>query len=73
MYNIDIEKNILATLMSVDDLLASSDTSLAATDFYAARHQAIFRAIRALHDDKQPYDALMVACLLYTSPSPRDS
>ncbi|OBX83873.1 DnaB-like helicase N-terminal domain-containing protein [Faucicola atlantae] len=61
LYNIDIEKSVLASLMSIDDLLVISDVSLVAEDFYSNRHQIIYHAIQSLHSQNQPYDSLFVA------------
>lgn len=60
LYNIEIEKNVLASLMSIDNLLATTGVNLQVHDFYSVRYQQIFEAILALHHDDKPYDIVMI-------------
>lgn len=66
LFNLELEKSILATLMSIDEVIAESSIDLAPTDFYAGRHQVIYKAISDLHHDKQGYDVMMVLDYLQT-------
>ena len=61
LYNIELEKSILATLMSLEDLLAESGADLNPSDFYAERHKTIFAAIKNLHSEHNAYDVVMVS------------
>lgn len=60
MYNIELEKSVLASLMSIEGLLESSGLVISKDIFYAGRHQVIFEAIQSLHGKKEAYDAVMV-------------
>lgn len=59
-HNIDLEKSVLASLMSIDNSLQHVISKINTEDFAAARHQTIFRGIKALHDEGLPYDNVML-------------
>lgn len=59
-HNLDIEKALLATLMSLDDSFERIETILQADDFYGDRHKHIFAAISHLSVINHPYDTLVV-------------
>lgn len=60
-FNINLEKSLLASLMSIDDSFLDICSTVSKQDFYATQHQVIFSAIANLSKNNQPYDALMVA------------
>lgn len=60
MYNIDLEKSVLASLLTHEDIIATTGVELCEQDFYAGRHQVICRAVLALHNQGQSYDVVMV-------------
>lgn len=60
-YNIDLEKSVIASLMSIDDSLQHVITKVQAEDFKAGRHQLYFEAIKNLSGEGLPYDAVMVS------------
>lgn len=59
-HNIEIEKALLASLMSVSESYERIADIVRRSDFYAARHQQIFDAISALANANEPYDSVMV-------------
>lgn len=59
-HNIDIERALLASLMSIDDSFEKISDIVKAEDFYGERHKQIFNAISHLSRVNQPYDTLMV-------------
>ena len=59
-HNMDIERALLASLMSIDDSFEKIDGIVKAEDFYGERHRQIFNAINHLSRVNQPYDTLMV-------------
>ncbi|PID37619.1 MAG: replicative DNA helicase [Pseudomonadales bacterium] len=59
-HNIDIEKALLASLMSVEDSFDRVNEVVVVDDFYAKRHQYIFTAISHLAKVNEPYDSVMV-------------
>lgn len=59
-HNIDIEKALLASLMSVEESFDSIADIVSKDDFYAKRHQYIFTAISHLANVSEPYDSVMV-------------
>lgn len=61
LFNIGIEQSVLACLMTIDDIMSEQAIDLAETDFYAGRHQIIYQAIKALNDNQQSYDVMMVS------------
>lgn len=59
-HNLDIEKALLATLMSLEDAFEKIEGIVQADDFYGDRHKHIFSAINHLSAINQPYDTLVV-------------
>ncbi|MDO4895901.1 MAG: replicative DNA helicase [Moraxella sp.] len=59
-HNMDIERALLASLMSIDESFDKIDSIISADDFYGDRHKEIFSAISHLSRIQQPYDTLMV-------------
>lgn len=59
-HNIEIERALLASLMSIDESFEKVDSIIRDEDFYGERHKHIFRAITHLSRVNQPYDSLMV-------------
>lgn len=60
LHNIDLEKSVLSSLMAFDDVIAEMGVELQSDDFFAGRHQVIFDAIQALHNERSSYDVVMV-------------
>lgn len=60
-HSIDLEKSVLAALMSLEDSYDRISDIINKSDFYAQRHQHIFEAITNLANANEPYDAMMVA------------
>ncbi len=65
-HNMDIERALLASLMSIDDSFDKVDGVVSADDFYGDRHKLIFEAISHLNRVEQPYDTIMVYDYLAT-------
>lgn len=59
-YNMDIEKALLASLMSIEKSLELVVSKIDSNDFASAKHELIFQAIKALGKDGLPYDTVMV-------------
>ena len=59
-YNIDIEKALLASLMSIEKSFEIVASKIDANDFAASKHELIFQAVKALDKDGLPYDTVMV-------------
>lgn len=59
-HNIDIEKALLASLMSIEESYDKVAEIVTKDDFYAGRHQHIFAAIAHLAMLNEPYDTVMV-------------
>lgn len=59
-HNIDIEKALLASLMSIEESYDKVSDIVSKSDFYAIRHQHIFDAIHHLALANEPYDTVMV-------------
>lgn len=59
-HNIEIEKALLASLMSIEESLDKVADIVSKDDFYATRHQKIFDAISHLALANLPYDTVMV-------------
>ncbi|WP_019673074.1 replicative DNA helicase [Psychrobacter lutiphocae] len=59
-HNIDIEKALIASLMSIEDSFDKISDIVSKDDFYAGRHQHIFAAISHLAQVGEPYDTVMV-------------
>ena len=56
----DIEKALLASLMSIEKSLELVVSKIDDNDFASVKHELIFQAIKALDKDGQPYDTVMV-------------
>ncbi|MDO4441905.1 MAG: replicative DNA helicase [Moraxella sp.] len=65
-HSIEIERALLASLMSIDESFEKIDNIITDDDFYGERHKHIFRAITHLSRMNQPYDSLMVYDYLNT-------
>ena len=59
-YNLNIEKSVLSSLMSIQDSYIRIANIIQASDFYAQRHQNIVSAIAYLANRNEPYDVVMV-------------
>lgn len=59
-HNLEMERSLLAALMSIDESFEKIDTIVTANDFYGERHKRIFEAISHLARVNEPYDTLMV-------------
>ncbi len=59
-HSIDIEKSLLASLMSIEESFDRISDIIGKEDFYALRHQHIFDAICHLANAQEPYDIVMV-------------
>lgn len=59
-HNMDIERALLASLMSIDESFDKVESIITSDDFYGERHGVIFDAISHLSRVNQPYDTLMV-------------
>ena len=59
-YNLDIEKSLLASLMSIEKSLEHVVSKIDINDFASAKHELIFQAVKALDKNGLPYDTVMV-------------
>ncbi len=59
-HSIDLEKSVLASLMSLEEAFERISDTINKNDFYAKRHQYIFEAIAHLANASEPYDVVMV-------------
>lgn len=59
-HSMDLEKSVLASLMSLEESFDRISDIITKHDFYAQRHQYIFDAISHLANANEPYDATMV-------------
>lgn len=59
-HNIDLEKSVIASLLSIEDSLDHVATIIDHEDFAADRHKTIFKCVKALHEQGLPYDSVMV-------------
>ena len=59
-HSIDLEKSVLASLMTLEESFDRISDIISSQDFYAKRHQLIFDAIRHLSNANEPYDVVMV-------------
>lgn len=59
-HNMDIERALLASLMSIDESFDKIDNIISSDEFYGEGHGVIFDAISHLSRVNQPYDTLMV-------------
>lgn len=61
LHALTIEQAVLAALMTVDSSYESLEVKPSVDDFYASRHQEMYRAIEDLSIQGSPYDVVMVA------------
>ena len=66
-YNIDLERAVLASLMTIEDSLLDVTNILKESDFVAVKHQNIYGAICSLANAGECYDAMMVLDQLKSS------
>lgn len=59
-YSIDIEKAVIASLMSIENSLDHVVSKIDSDDFVAAKNQILFTAIKDLSKQGLPYDNVMV-------------
>lgn len=59
-HNLTMEQSILAALLTVAESFEQVNDLISESDFYATRHQYIYRAIASLSNSQQPYDAVLV-------------
>lgn len=59
-YNLDIEKALIASLMSIESAFDHVAGKLDFKDFAAAKHGVLFQAIKELSEEGLPYDSVMV-------------
>ncbi len=59
-YSLPLEQAVLAALMSINESWEKISELLKEHDFYAPRHQLIFKGIHQLATTNQPYDVVMV-------------
>lgn len=60
LHNIDIEKAVLASLMSIEKCFERVEEIINSDDFAAGRHKVIFNAIKHLHNKGDYIDAVML-------------
>ena len=60
LHSMMFEQAVLSTLMTVADSLNALEIKPTVEDFYATRHQEIFKAIENLNIQGKPYDFVMV-------------
>lgn len=60
LHSMMFEQAVLSTLMTVADSLNALEIKPTVEDFYATRHQEIFKAIESLNIQGKPYDFVMV-------------
>ena len=66
-HSMDIEKALLASLMSIEKSLGLVVSKITANDFASAKHELIFQAVKTLDEDGLPYDTVMVHDWLVTN------
>lgn len=59
-YSIDVEKALIASLMSIEDAFDRIASKVDIDDFVAGKHQVLFTAIKDLSKQGLPYDSVMV-------------
>lgn len=59
-YNLDMEKALLASLMSIENAFEHVAGKLDIEDFKAGKHEVLFKAIKELSKEGSPYDSVMV-------------
>lgn len=60
LHSMQIEQAVLSTLMTVENALNNAEAKPTIEDFYANRHQLIFKSIEELNIQGKAYDAQMV-------------
>lgn len=60
LHNLDMEKALLASLMSIENAFEHVAGKLDIGDFAAVKHQVLFEAIKELSKGGLPYDTVMV-------------
>lgn len=60
LHSMQMEQAVLTALMTVDNSLNSLELKPSVEDFYASRHQEIFKAVELLNIQGKPYDVVMV-------------
>ena len=60
-HNMDLEKSVIASLMSIENSLEHVVETLDADDFAADRHKTLFRGVKTLHAEGLPYDVVMLS------------
>ena len=68
--NLEAEEAVLGGILLDPDAIGRVADVLQPEAFYLNAHREIFRTALMLHGQGKPTD--LTACLLYTSPSPRD-
>lgn len=59
-YNIDLEKSVIASLLSIENALDHVIEIIGVDDFMADRHKTIYRGIKMLNAQGLPYDSAML-------------
>lgn len=59
-HNMDLEKSVLASLMSIEGSLDHVIDKIQVNDFAADRHKTMYCGIKQLHAEGMPYDAVML-------------
>lgn len=59
-HNIDLEKSVLASLMSIENALDHVIEIIDVEDFAADRHKTMFKGVKILQAEGLPYDAVML-------------
>ena len=59
-HSMDLEKAVLASLMSIENSYFDISHILKPSDFFAFKHELIYKAISSLANANEPYDALMI-------------
>jgi len=71
-YSIDVEKAVIASLMSIDNALDHVIIKIDVDDFISAKHQVLFTSIKDLSKQGLPYDGVMVHDWLETNGHSKD-
>ena len=60
LYSTDLEKSLLASLMSIDNCYNHVVDIVKSDDFAISKHRLIFDAVKSLSDAGDPYNCVMV-------------
>lgn len=60
LYNLNLEKSVISTLISEDNAYEKVAGKVEAHDFYGGAHQLIYESIESLFASGQPYDMVMI-------------